>query len=99
MRLGMRLGRAVGKGSSARTAVRVQRMRYRGRSCKVFEQDYASLVLFVMYIGASRADAEDVAQHAMTKAGECWTAIRSPRPWVRKVAMRAYLNVARDRSA
>jgi RNA polymerase sigma factor (sigma-70 family) len=61
---------------------------------RVFERDYLCLVLFVMHLGASRADAEDAAQEAMTAACQKWAEIRAPRPWVRKVAMRAYLHAA-----
>lgn len=60
-----------------------------------FERDYPSLVLFVMCLGASRADAEDAAQQAMLEACQKWRTIRTPRPWARKVAMRAYLKAAR----
>jgi RNA polymerase sigma factor (sigma-70 family) len=60
-----------------------------------FKQDYPSLVLFVMYLGASRADAEDAAQQAMLEACQKWKEIRTPSPWVRKVAIRAYLKAAR----
>lgn len=41
-------------------------------------------------MGASRADAEDATQDAMTQAWQQWESIREPAAWVRTVAARAF---------
>lgn len=60
-----------------------------------FEQDYLRVVLILMRFGASRADAEDCAQEAMTQACRNWTSIQVPHSWVRTVAIRTYLKAVR----
>jgi RNA polymerase sigma-70 factor (ECF subfamily) len=47
-------------------------------------------VAFLVWQGASVADAADVAQETMRRALEQWNAIRSPGPWTRRVASREY---------
>jgi RNA polymerase sigma factor (sigma-70 family) len=65
-----------------------------------FRRAFARLVLFLIKIGASREEAEDSAQEAMTKAYEHWDVIEHPEAWVRVVAERMYLAAsARARAA
>jgi RNA polymerase sigma factor (sigma-70 family) len=59
-----------------------------------FRGAFARLVLFLIKIGASREEAEDSAQEAMTKAYENWRAIQHPEAWVRVVAERGYIAAA-----
>ncbi|WP_051153211.1 RNA polymerase sigma factor [Nocardia niigatensis] len=47
------------------------------------------LIGFLMWQGASLADASEVAQETMTKAMTCWADIRNPKAWTRLVAGRA----------
>ena len=54
-----------------------------------FRQRYHRTVLLLMTTGASRADAEDAAQEAMTAAWQRWEHIREPAAWVRITALRA----------
>ena len=46
-------------------------------------------------MGANRADAEDATQEAMILAWNEWDTIREPAAWVRRVAIRNYLRMAR----
>ena len=55
-----------------------------------FRQRYHKTVLLLMTMGASRADAEDAAQEAMTAAWRQWEDIREPAAWVRIAALRAF---------
>ena len=49
-----------------------------------------TLVAFLVWQGASLADAADVAQEAMIQAYQRWPTIRHPQAWTRRVASRAY---------
>lgn len=44
----------------------------------LFRQRYHKMVLLLMTIGASRADADDAVQEAMTAAWRQWEHIREP---------------------
>ncbi len=49
-----------------------------------------TLVAFLVWQGASLADAADVAQEAMIQAYQHWPSICHPQAWTRRVASRAY---------
>lgn len=53
-----------------------------------YEGDYTPLVGLLIRSGASRHEAEDVAQEAMHVALMSWPTIQSPKAFVRKVALR-----------
>jgi RNA polymerase sigma-70 factor (ECF subfamily) len=55
-----------------------------------FRQRYHRTVLLLMTMGASRSDAEDATQDAMTAAWRQWEDIREPAAWVRTAALRAW---------
>jgi RNA polymerase sigma-70 factor (ECF subfamily) len=56
-----------------------------------YRQQTPGLVAFVMWLGASAADAADVTQETMFRAFLRWKEITHPRTWVRVVASREYL--------
>lgn len=47
-----------------------------------------TLVGFLLWQGARLPDATDIAQVAMSKAYRCWSTIREPEAWARRVASR-----------
>jgi len=47
-------------------------------------------VVLLIAMGASRADAEDATQEAMTQAWQHWESVREPAAWLRTVAVRAW---------
>jgi RNA polymerase sigma factor (sigma-70 family) len=53
-----------------------------------FHQRYGSTVVLLMTMGASRADAEEIAQETMIAAWQKWLVIREPAAWVRTTATR-----------
>jgi RNA polymerase sigma factor (sigma-70 family) len=53
-----------------------------------FHQRYSSTVVLLITMGASRADAEEIAQEAMIAAWQKWESIREPVAWVRTAAVR-----------
>ncbi|SCL23697.1 RNA polymerase sigma-70 factor, ECF subfamily [Micromonospora pallida] len=55
-----------------------------------YRKEVGRLVAFLVWQGASVADAADVAQETMRRALEQWNTIRSPGPWTRRVASREY---------
>jgi RNA polymerase sigma factor (sigma-70 family) len=55
-----------------------------------FRERYHKTVLLLMTMGASRADAEDAVQEAMTAAWRQWEEIREPAAWLRIAALRAF---------
>ncbi|MFI6824997.1 RNA polymerase sigma factor [Micromonospora sp. NPDC050187] len=55
-----------------------------------YRNEVGRLVAFLVWQGASVADAADVAQETMRRALEQWHIIRSPGPWTRRVASREY---------
>ncbi|BCL17868.1 RNA polymerase sigma factor [Micromonospora sagamiensis] len=55
-----------------------------------YRNEVGRLVAFLVWQGASVADAADVAQETMRRALEQWDTIRSPGPWTRRVASREY---------
>lgn len=59
-----------------------------------FRNDYRRLVGFLIWIGATKEEAEDSASTVMIKAFENWTRIDHPRAWVRKAAERQFLRSA-----
>ena len=56
-----------------------------------YRESVPSLVTFLMYQGASLADASDLAHEAMTAAFRSWDAIEYPKAWTRRVASRAFI--------
>jgi RNA polymerase sigma-70 factor (ECF subfamily) len=56
--------------------------------------EVAALVRHVMFHGATAEEAWDAAQTAFAEAYRVWATIRSPRAWLRTVAVRAYLRSA-----
>jgi RNA polymerase sigma factor (sigma-70 family) len=54
-----------------------------------YREHFAALVAFLMYQGARLADAQELAQEAMTVAFRSWETIEYPKAWTRRVASRA----------
>lgn len=52
-----------------------------------FRAEHRKLVRFVMAIGAGGDEAAEIAQVTFFKAFEVWDGIRSPRAWIRRVAV------------
>jgi RNA polymerase sigma factor (sigma-70 family) len=52
-----------------------------------FRAEHKKLIRFVMAIGASGDEAAEIAQVTFFKAYEGWSGIRSPRAWIRRVAV------------
>jgi RNA polymerase sigma factor (sigma-70 family) len=63
---------------------------------RFYRERYPDLVAFVMWHGASSADARDCAHEAMTEAIGRWSDLSHPYSWCRTVASRAYLRRARE---
>lgn len=55
-----------------------------------FRENFGRTVVLLIAGGASRVDAEDAAQEAMSLALRKWESIREPAAWVRITAMRCY---------
>ncbi|WDZ83243.1 RNA polymerase sigma factor [Micromonospora cathayae] len=55
-----------------------------------YRDEVGKLVAFLVWQGASVADAADVAQETMRRALEQWVTIHRPGPWTRRVASREY---------
>jgi RNA polymerase sigma factor (sigma-70 family) len=55
-----------------------------------FQQRFSRIVILLIAMGSSRADAEDAAQDAMILAWQQWDSIREPAAWVRTVAVRVF---------
>ena len=57
-----------------------------------FKRQFPQLVRFLLHLGAGRAEAEDLAQDAMTAAYQRWdrAELQAPDSWIRKVAYHAY---------
>jgi RNA polymerase sigma factor (sigma-70 family) len=62
-----------------------------------FRQRFSRTVVLLIAMGASRADAEDATQEAMTLAWRQWDSIHEPAAWVRTVAVRAFWRQLRTR--
>jgi RNA polymerase sigma factor (sigma-70 family) len=52
-----------------------------------FRAEHKKLIGFMMAIGAGVDDAAEIAQLTFVKAFEGWDAIRTPRAWIRRVAV------------
>jgi RNA polymerase sigma factor (sigma-70 family) len=63
-----------------------------------FEERFGRIVILLVSMGASRADAEDATQEAMTQAWRKWDSIQEPAAWIRVVAVRAYIRQVRARA-
>lgn len=66
----------------------------------LFDQQYHSVVRFVMICGANAHDAQDATQEAFIEAFRRaddgrWTAVRDPGGWLRRVALRRYQRMVR----
>lgn len=61
-----------------------------------YRERYPDLVAFVMWHGASSADACDCAHEAMAEAIGRWSDLTHPYSWCRTVASRAYLRRTRE---
>ena len=57
----------------------------------VYRVEFAALVRHVMFHGAAVDEARDAVQAAFEQALPVWPRIRTPRAWLRTVALRAYL--------
>jgi RNA polymerase sigma-70 factor (ECF subfamily) len=55
-----------------------------------YRSETGRLVAFLLYMGASLADATDLAQDTMIDAYRDWASLKYPRAWTRKVASRKY---------
>ena len=55
-----------------------------------YRAEVKALVNFLLWIGASLADATDIAQETMIEAYRKWPSIQQPRAWTRRVASRQY---------
>jgi RNA polymerase sigma factor (sigma-70 family) len=62
-----------------------------------FRGSYRDLIRYVMMLGASVSDADEVAQEAMTAAYRRWPRIDNPKAWTWRVACRTYLRADRRR--
>lgn len=60
----------------------------------VYRAEVAALVRHVMVHGAAAEEAWDAAQTAFAHAYRVWSTVRSPRAWLRVVAVRAYFRSA-----
>jgi predicted RNA polymerase sigma factor len=58
-----------------------------GEFAQFFRAEHKKLIRFVMAIGAGGDEAAEIAQVAFFKAFEGWDVIRSPRAWIRRVAV------------
>jgi RNA polymerase sigma factor (sigma-70 family) len=52
-----------------------------------FRAEHKKLIRFVMANGADSDQAAEIAQVTFVKAFECWNVIRTPRAWIRRVAV------------
>jgi len=64
-----------------------------------YKQQMPGLVAFIMWLGAGKRDAENIAQETMLRAYEGWTTIEYPRAWIRVVASREHFRGTRSRRA
>jgi RNA polymerase sigma factor (sigma-70 family) len=62
-----------------------------------FHERFSKVVIFLISMGASRADAEEAAQEALSEAWERLESIDQPAAWLRTVAARAYWKQVRMR--
>jgi len=62
-----------------------------------YEVDVVKLIRFVIRLGASNHDAQDIAQNAMLELHRDWDTVADPAGWVRTTAMRAYWRTMRWR--
>jgi RNA polymerase sigma factor (sigma-70 family) len=58
-----------------------------GEFAEFFRSEHKKLIRFVIAIGAGVDEAAEIAQVTFVKAFEGWDAIRSPRAWIRRVAV------------
>jgi WhiB family transcriptional regulator, redox-sensing transcriptional regulator len=56
----------------------------------LYAAEFIRLVIFLMKYGLSYPDANDAAQEAFIEALRQWQVIRSPRAWLRRVALRQH---------
>jgi RNA polymerase sigma factor (sigma-70 family) len=63
-----------------------------------FHQRYGGTVVLLIAMGASRADAEEIAQEAMIAAWQKWDSIREPTAWARTAAVRMLWKYRKRRS-
>lgn len=64
-----------------------------------FREQFSRIVVLLISIGASRSTAEDATQEAMILAWNQWDSIHEPTAWVRTVAIRSFLRIARGNNA
>ncbi|MEN3308800.1 MAG: hypothetical protein V7603_5002 [Micromonosporaceae bacterium] len=68
-----------------------------------YEKEWGSVVAFLHVLGASRPDAEDVAQDAFAHLYRCWHRVEKPTAWIRTTAARElggrWRRAARERKA
>jgi RNA polymerase sigma factor (sigma-70 family) len=60
-----------------------------------YRKRFNELVILLVAMGASRADAEDATQEAMVLAWKKWNSIHEPAAWVRTVAVRRWWSLVR----
>src|SRR5690242_17126562 len=53
-----------------------------------YQNEVGALTGFLLYLGASLADAADIAQETMIDAFRSWSSVRQPGAWTRTVASR-----------
>jgi RNA polymerase sigma factor (sigma-70 family) len=58
-----------------------------GEFAEFFRAEHKRLIRFVIAIGADGDEAAEIAQVTFVRAFEGWDAIRSPRAWIRRVAV------------
>jgi RNA polymerase sigma factor (sigma-70 family) len=68
-----------------------------GGFASFFAEHFGRVVVLLIAMGASRADAEDCAQEAMLLACKQWDTIEQPAAWVKTIAIRTYWKLARKR--
>jgi RNA polymerase sigma factor (sigma-70 family) len=58
----------------------------------LYQAEKPRLMRYLLQCGASWHDADDAAQRALTALYEQWGTVRKPRPWLRTVAFREFIN-------
>lgn len=64
-----------------------------------YESEISSVFRLLVFMGATRSEAEDAAQEAMVDVFQRWSEIKAPKPYVRKAATHLFLRSRRRDSA